>query len=278
MLGTSRPVKRKAIHRLSFIPDFFYRDKLFIILYMRYFAKLAYNGTRFFGWQRQPDQISVQETIETAFSTILRTQIDIIGCGRTDTGVHARQYFIHFDFEGEFPKAFLRRINKFLSKDIVIYDIFEVKPEAHARFDAHHRAYEYHLIFEKNPFQTETAWLYPYPHAPSWELCQKAAQLLLNYEDFFPFCKSNTDVKTMKCELKRAEWVKISEKHWVFHIAANRFLRGMVRLIVGMTLNVGLEKIQLEKVKKALEEQKRLEKSWSVPPEGLFLTEIRYSL
>lgn len=244
---------------------------------MRYFVELAYNGTNYFGWQKQPQQISVQETIEKAFSTILRVPIAVTGCGRTDTGVHAKQYFLHFEFEAAFPKAFLSRINKVLPKDISIFRIFPVAADAHARFDAYHRAYEYHLSFVKNPFQQDTCYLYPYPQRPDMEKMQAAAQLLLEYQDFFPFCKSNTDVKTMVCDLKRAEWVMNADgKGMVFHIAANRFLRGMVRLIVGMTINVGLGKVNLEAVQEAMQQQTRLKKSWSVPPQGLFLKDILY--
>jgi tRNA pseudouridine38-40 synthase len=244
---------------------------------MRYFAELAYRGTHYFGWQRQPHQISVQETIETAFSTILRSTISITGCGRTDTGVHARYYMIHFDTQEALPESFKHRVNKFLPKDISIYKFFETPDEAHARFDAFERSYEYYLGFEKNPFTTDLAWYFPYAQKPVFEKMQAAATLLTNYDHFFTFCKSNTDVKTMKCELKRAEWV-IDKKNnqYVFHITANRFLRGMVRLIVGMCVNVGLGKVSLEEVKEALEDQKLLDKSLSVPPEGLYLTGIKY--
>lgn len=244
---------------------------------MRYFAELAYNGANYYGWQKQPEQISVQATLEEAFSTILGDAIEVTGCGRTDTGVHAKQYFMHFDFEGNFPKAFVRRINKFLPPDLVIYRIFEVAPDAHARFDACHRAYEYHLGFQKNPFAQDTYYHFPFGHQIDLELLQPAASLLLNYDEFFPFCKTRTDVKTMECELKSALWeVDYEREYLVFHIAADRFLRGMVRLIVGMCLNVALGKIELEEVKQAMENQERLKKSWSVPPQGLFLTDIRY--
>ena len=244
---------------------------------MRYFVELAYNGTHYCGWQRQPNQMTIQEKVEATFSMILRQPITVTGCGRTDTGVHAKQYFLHIEVEGEFPKAFLSRLNKVLPKDISIFRVFPVAAEAHARFDAYHRAYEYHLTFVKNPFQQETCFLFPYPKRPDFELMQAAANLLLGYDEFFPFCKTNTDVKTMICEMKRAEWVMDEDGNgMVFHIAANRFLRGMVRLIVGMTLNVGMGKITLEEVKTALETQTRLQKSWSVPPQGLFLKDIKY--
>lgn len=245
---------------------------------MRYFAELAYNGARYFGWQKQPDKISVQEQLEQSFSTILGTPIEVVGCGRTDTGVHAKQYFMHFDFEGQFPPGFNRRINKFLPPDIAIYRIFEVAPEAHARFGAAHRAYEYHIGFVKNPFGQEMSYFYPFAQLPDLAKMQEAARLLLGYREFFPFCKTNTDVKTMRCDLRRAEWEgSPREGKMVFHIASDRFLRGMVRLIVGMCLNVGTGKTKIEEVRHALDQQERLKKSWSIPPQGLFLTEVSYA-
>ena len=244
---------------------------------MRYFANLAYNGTNYFGWQRQNNAISVQQVIEEALSTILRQDMAITGCGRTDTGVHASQYFIHFDFEGEFPPGFLSRINKYLPTDIVIYSVFPVADEAHARYDAFKRSYEYHIVFHKTPFYSNTTYYFPFASQLDLERMQEAATLLLSYQEFYPFCKSNTDVKTMKCELQRAEWVhEEEEKKLIFHISANRFLRGMVRLIVGMSLNIGLDKISLQDLKTAMDTQTRLKKSLSAPPQGLFLTQIQY--
>jgi tRNA pseudouridine38-40 synthase len=244
---------------------------------MRYFSELAYNGTNYNGWQKQPNAPSVQETIEDAFSTILSADIEVVGCGRTDTGVHASQYFMHFDFEGKFPKAFLNRVNKLLPADIAIRRIFEVKENTHARFDATLRSYEYRLVFEKNPFETHTAWHFPFGEKLDLKKMHEAARFLLDYEEFSPFCKTHTDVKTMRCRLTRSEWqLHNSEKRMIYHISSDRFLRGMVRLIVGMCLNVGLGKINLEDVRQAMDEQKPLKKSWSVPPHGLFLTEVKY--
>lgn len=244
---------------------------------MRYFAEIAYKGTHFFGWQIQPQQTSVQETLETAFTTILRTPIEIVGCGRTDTGVHASQYFLHFDFSGEFPAHFLSRINKFLPPDIAIFRIFPVAPEAHARFDAYLRAYEYRMHFRKDPFRRESSYFYPYPEKPDLQKMQESAQLLLDFKDFYPFCKTHHDAQTYRCDLQRSEWIAEPGTHSVcYHIAANRFLRGMVRLIVGMCINVGLGKIELTEVQQALEQQVHLVRSNSAPPEGLYLREIRY--
>lgn len=244
---------------------------------MRYFAELAYNGTRYCGWQRQPGQPSVQETLENAFGTILGMPVEVTGCGRTDTGVHARQYFLHFDFEGSFPREFLRRINRFLPPDIAIFRIFEVASGAHARFDASSRSYEYHLTTRKDPFAQHTAYFFPFADRLDPDRLREAAALLLDYEAFLPFCKTHTDVKTMRCDLRRSEWLFYPEKErLVYHITADRFLRGMVRLIVGMCLNVGAGKLHPSEVRTALDRQLRLPRSLSVPPQGLFLTDIRY--
>ena len=251
---------------------------------MRYFAELSYKGTNYNGWQRQPNAPSLQQTIEAAFSLILRTPTEIMGCGRTDTGVHASQFFIHFDvevipkgFERDFQKTFLNRVNKYLPPDIAIHRMIEVEENSHVRFDAYSRAYEYHLIFEKNPFLAETAFRFLRGKKLDFEKMQAAAKLLLEYDEFFTFCKTKSDAKTMLCDIQRSEWVwEKEEKHLVFHISANRFLRGMVRLVVGMCLNVGMGKVSLEEVKEALDQQKRLNQSYSVPPNGLFLTQIKY--
>lgn len=244
---------------------------------MRYFAEIAYNGAHYFGWQRQPNDISVQEQLETSFSTILRTPIDILGCGRTDTGVHARQYYFHFDYDGEFPEHFVRRLNKFLPPDIAVYRIFPVAADAHARFDAYYRAYAYIIDFQKNPFAQQTTYHYPYPDRPELEKLQAAAALLLEFDEFFPFCKTHHDARTLRCELHRSDWEwRPEQQRLIYHIAANRFLRGMVRLIVGMCINVGLGKLSLDTVRAALEQQQTLERSTSAPPQGLFLTEVRY--
>jgi tRNA pseudouridine38-40 synthase len=242
---------------------------------MRYFLELAYNGTRFSGWQRQPNAPSVEERIEDAFKLILRQSIELVGCGRTDTGVHAGYYVAHFDFEGVFPESFLQRANKMVGQDIVLKNIKSVHGEAHARFDAYSRSYEYHISFVKNPFSTEIEWFFPLYKTLNTHLMQEATEILRGYEDFEPFCKTNSDAKTMKCQLSRAEWVFEGDKA-VFHISANRFLRGMVRLIVGACVNVGLGQMSLEDLKTAMDEQSTLQKSYSVPPTGLFLTEVKY--
>lgn len=244
---------------------------------MRYFAELAYRGTRYAGWQRQPHSPSVQQTIEEALSTLLREEIGVVGCGRTDTGVHASFYVLHIDYSGEFPPHFLSRLNRILPKDIVFYRFYPVGEDAHARYDASRRSYEYHLNWRKNPFTEETAWWYPPAEQFSPQILQHAADLLLDFEEFYPFCKSNTDVKTMRCQLFRSAWERREDEgKWVYHISANRFLRGMVRLVVGMCVNVARGKVKLEEVRQALQRQERLKRSESVAPEGLFLTEVIY--
>ena len=243
---------------------------------MRYFIELAYNGAQYQGWQRQPGgRPTVQGNIEHSLSVLLNTETAITGCGRTDTGVHALQYFLHFDGPDELPPNFHYRLNKHLPKDISIFRIIPVESEAHARFDASHRAYEYRLFTYKNPFEIDTAHYFKFSKFTDRDKVQKAAKLLLNYDEFYPFCKSNHDAKTMKCTIYNAEWT-FEEQQWTFDIAANRFLRGMIRLIVGMCLNVGQDKISLDDVKKAMDTQTLLKKSLSVDPAGLYLKDIRY--
>jgi tRNA pseudouridine38-40 synthase len=244
---------------------------------MRYFITLSYCGARFNGWQIQPDAPSVQETLEQACSTILRQPISITGCGRTDTGVHARYYVAHFDAEGELPERFLTGLNSILSDDIAVYGIRAMHPEAHARFDAYERSYVYHISLRKNPFATETAWYSPLNKYLQVDKMQEVADLLPLYNEFFPFCKTHSGVDSYACELKTARWELLEAEHLLlFHITANRFLRGMVRLIVGACVQVSAGQIQLQEVQSALDEQKSLKKSLSVPPQGLFLTEVRY--
>lgn len=245
---------------------------------MRYFIKLAYNGTRFHGWQSQPNAVTVQEEIEEKMSLILRSKIAIVGCGRTDAGVHAKEYFAHFDTETTLPKNFQYRVNSILSKDIVIKDIFEVATDKHARFDAYHRSYEYHISLNKNPFELETVWQYPYRRdLINFDKMQAAASILMEFQDFNTFCKSNTDVKTTLCEMKRSEWIYDAEnERLVYHISANRFLRGMVRLIVGMCINVATGRVTEQQLRQALTHKLPLKLNHSAPAEGLFLTDIRY--
>jgi tRNA pseudouridine38-40 synthase len=241
---------------------------------MRYFIKLAYNGSRYHGWQYQPNASSVQETINKAISTLLNSEISIMGAGRTDTGVHAKIMYAHFDFEPPFNKTSLvHKLNSFLPKDIVIYDIIVVEEAAHARFDALKRTYTYQINTFKDPFLQEQSW---YFHQElDIDLMNEAAMLLFNHIDFQCFSKVNTDVGTFDCTIFEANW-KQNNNRLVFTISANRFLRNMVRSIVGTLVNVGLHKITLDDFNSIIVDKNRDKAGFSVPAHGLYLTEIEY--
>ncbi|HKO77689.1 MAG TPA: tRNA pseudouridine(38-40) synthase TruA [Flavobacterium sp.] len=241
---------------------------------MRYFIKLAYNGTNYHGWQYQPNAASVQETMNKAFSTILNSEINLMGAGRTDTGVHAKEMYAHFDLETPFdiPNV-IHKLNSFLPKDIVIYDVFPVDNEAHTRFDATKRTYEYHINTFKDVFLQEQSW---YFHQKlDLDLMNEAAKSLLNHTDFQSFSKVNTDVNTFDCSIFEAYWKQENEK-LIFTISANRFLRNMVRSIVGTLINIGLHKITLDDFESIIESKNRDKAGFSVPAHGLYLTKIEY--
>lgn len=242
---------------------------------MRYFIHLAYNGTRFHGWQIQPNATSVQENLNKAFSVLLQTEINLMGAGRTDTGVHAREMYAHFDSDNSFDiTTLVHKLNSFLPKDIVIYDIIPVHDDAHSRFDATKRTYEYHIHQFKNPFIDELSW---YFHQPlDIDLMNQASQLLFNYTDFECFSKVNTDVNTFDCTIFEAYWKRGKNDQLIFTISANRFLRNMVRSIVGTLINVGLHKITLDDFTKIIESKSREKAGFSVPAHGLYLTKIEY--
>ena len=242
---------------------------------MRYFIHLAYNGTPYHGWQIQPNATSVQETLNKAFSVLLQSEINLMGAGRTDTGVHAKEMYAHFDFEAsiDIPNL-VHKLNSFLPKDIVIYDIIPVHDDAHTRFDATKRTYEYHIHQFKNPFVDELSW---YFHQPlDIDLMNEAAKLLFNYTDFECFSKVNTDVNTFDCTIFEANWKRGENDKLVFIISANRFLRNMVRSIVGTLVNIGLHKITIEDFAQIIESKSRDKAGFSVPAHGLYLTQITY--
>lgn len=242
---------------------------------MRYFLTLAYNGTSFHGWQRQPNATSVQQALEEALTTLLRKPIAITGAGRTDTGVHAKEMMAHFegDLSLEEEENLPYLLNRFLKEEIVIYRLDKVKADAHARFDATVRTYEYHLGFQKNPFKQQ---LYYYFHQPvSVEKMNEAAKILLEYEDFEAFAKTHSDVKTFLCNVTRADWESTAEGA-IFTITANRFLRNMVRAIVGTLLEIGTGKIEVVDMHKIIQSKNRGEAGFSVPAAGLYLTKIQY--
>ena len=241
---------------------------------MRYFIKLAYNGTNYHGWQVQPNASSVQETLNNALSVKLNSEINVMGAGRTDTGVHAREMYAHFDYDPTLDiESTLHKLNSYLPKDIVIYDIIPVHQEAHARFDAKKRTYQYHISSIKDVFSPEESWYYH--QNLEIELMNQAAKILLNHTDFQCFSKVNTDVNTFNCTIFEAYW-KQENNQLIFTISADRFLRNMVRAIVGTLVNVGLHKITLSDFNSIIENKNRNEAGFSVPAQGLFLTKIEY--
>ncbi|HET8885208.1 MAG TPA: tRNA pseudouridine(38-40) synthase TruA [Salinimicrobium sp.] len=241
---------------------------------MRYFIELAYNGTSYHGWQRQPQSISVQQVIEEALHRILKEKIAIMGAGRTDAGVHAIQIFAHFDLERELGDMdFIFRMNSLLPKDIAVRSFFKVKNNAHARFDALHRSYEYHIVQEKNPFEIERSYLLKKDLDLS--KMNEACKILLGTKDFKCFSKSRTDVRTYICTIEHAFWERKNEK-LIFYIKADRFLRNMVRAIVGTLLEIGTGKLEITYLNKIIESRNRSEAGTSVPAHGLYLSKIEY--
>ena len=243
---------------------------------MRYFLKLAYNGTSYHGWQRQPNALGVQQVIEDALSIITREKISIVGAGRTDTGVHARQMYAHFDYnEIKDETKFLSSLNKLVGNDISLFSLLKVKPEAHARFDALERSYSYYISLVKNPFS------FSFSHRllrmPDIEQMNQAATILLDTSDFTSFAKLHTDVVNNICNVKTAEWKVYPDKEMlVFTITANRFLRNMVRAVVGTLLEVGQHKLTLPQFKEVIARRDRCEAGMSMPAKGLFLEKIIY--
>ena len=241
---------------------------------MRYFIEFAYNGTHYHGWQYQPNAVTVQETLSKVFSTLLQEDIEIVGAGRTDTGVHASQMYGHFDTKKDIDKAkLIYKANSFLPKDIAIFDIIAVHDDAHARFDATSRTYHYHIATKKDIFGNEISWFNQLPL--DLEAMNEAAKILPDFTDFQCFSKSNTDVFTYNCKITEAYWRKENNK-LIFTITADRFLRNMVRAIVGTLVNIGLHKITKEDFIQIIESKDRKKAGFSVPAQGLFLTNIKY--
>ena len=240
---------------------------------LRYFIRLSYHGKNFHGWQIQPNAPSVQETLNEALSRITGTEIYVVGAGRTDTGVHAKQMWAHFDSAEILNSNLVHKLNSYLKEDVAIQEILTVADEAHARFDAIRRSYEYHIVLEKDPFLNDQAW--QLHQKPDLEKMKIAAKQLFDYEDFSAFSRSNTQTKTNICQIEEASWTG-NNKALVFHISANRFLRNMVRAIVGTIVEIGLNKRPLEDFSKIIESKDRRLAGESAPAHGLFLTEVKY--
>ena len=239
----------------------------------RYFMYLAYNGANYCGWQIQPNGLSVQEVIEKSLSTLLRMPITIVGAGRTDAGVHAREMAAHFEAEVQDVTLLTNKLNRILPKDIVVYKIVRVKEDAHARFDATSRLYRYYLTTQKDPF------MYPYKYkvhgSIDVEMMNKCSRILFEYIDFTSFSKLHTDVKTNDCKIIHAQWEQQGEDY-VFTIQANRFLRNMVRAVVGTLLEAGRGKLDEAGMRRVIDAKDRAVAGLSVPAHALFLEEIGY--
>ncbi|MBP3762661.1 MAG: tRNA pseudouridine(38-40) synthase TruA [Bacteroidales bacterium] len=241
----------------------------------RYFIHLAYNGASYCGWQTQPGLPTVQQTLEQALSTLLRERVGIVGCGRTDTGVHASDFYAHFDVQQPLDaEAVVFKLNSFLPQDIAIFRIFPVADNAHARFDATARTYQYHLSDRRLPFrQGLYARIY---YKPDLNLMNRAAEVLTEYDDFTSFAKLHTQVKTNICHLSMARWEEEGDE-WVFTIRSNRFLRNMVRSVTGTLLDVGRGKLSIEGLRAIVERKDRCAAGVSMPAQGLFLTKVEYN-
>ena len=239
----------------------------------RHFIHLAYNGANYNGWQTQPELPTVQQTLETALGTLLRQKIAVVGCGRTDTGVHASDFYAHFDSLEPLPENLVFKLNNLLPPDIAIFDIFPVADNAHARFDAVARTYQYHVSDRRLPFrQGQYCRIYFRPDLDKMNL---AAQVLMEYDDFTSFAKLHTQVKTNICHLSHAQWETVGDE-WVFTLRSNRFLRNMVRSVTGTLLDVGRGKLTIEGLRQIIEKRDRCAAGVSMPACGLFLTKVEY--
>ena len=241
---------------------------------MRYFIEFSYNGSTFFGYQIQPNEISVQEELEKALSTILRIEIKTTGAGRTDTGVHAKKMFAHFDFDGEISEKLVHQLNSFLPPSIAVKKIFEVKEDFHARFSAKYRTYEYYISLEKNPFSEKFAWQH-WRKTLDVEKMNEACKILFEYEDFGSFAKVGADNKTNICKIYHANWEQ-NGNELKFTISADRFLRNMVRAIVGTMVEIGSGKLKPEDLRKVIEAKSRNAAGTSAPAHALFLVDVGY--
>lgn len=241
----------------------------------RFFLHLAYNGTRYHGWQIQPDAVSVQEELEKCLGLKIGEKVSITGCGRTDTGVHARNFYAHFDTEKNISDCddFVNKLNIFLPIDIVVYKCWEVDSNLHARFDAKSRTYHYQITRIKNPFHTDDAYYY-YGHLDIKSM-QEAANALFDYTDFTSFSKLHTQVKTNNCKIMKASFFE-KDDLLIFEIKADRFLRNMVRAVIGTLLEVGRGKMTLEQFREVIEKKNRCSAGTSMPAHALFLENVEY--
>ena len=243
---------------------------------MRYFIEISYLGTNYHGWQSQPNASTVQEIIENCLSKITNNSIKLLAAGRTDSGVHANQMFAHFDINEKIndKNSFIHKTNSFLPSDIAVKNLLQVEDDSHARFDALSREYEYHISLKKTPFEIDKSYLYK--KTLDLNKMNKCCDILLQYTDFKSFSKSKTDVKTYDCQIFEAKWL-LNGDSLIFKIKADRFLRNMVRAIVGTLIEVGLGKINQKDFKVIIEKKDRQLAGFSVPAHGLYLKKIEYN-
>lgn len=242
---------------------------------MRYFIYLEFDGSAYSGWQIQPHSPSVQQTLEEALSLFLRQTVSVTGAGRTDAGVHAAQMVAHFDLnEPQDCDWMLNKLNGILPPDIAVHKIFPVKADAHARFDATARTYKYYVTLNKSAFNRNYSWFLP--NEPDFEMMNRAAEILMKTVDFTSFSKLHTDTRTNDCHVTEAGWEKLSDGRWVFTITADRFLRNMVRAIVGTLMEVGRGKLTVDGFQRIIDSKDRCSAGDSAPAQGLFLYKIVY--
>ena len=242
---------------------------------MRYFITFAYDGTAYHGWQIQPHCLSVQEELQKAMSILLRKPMEVVGAGRTDTGVHARKMVAHFDYDEEVDcPQLVYKLNKLLPRDIAVQQVEPVAEDMHARFSAKSRTYHYYVHMGKNPFLRSYSWQV-YGNI-DFELMNQAASVLMEYKDFTSFSKVNTDTKTNDCTITEAHWDRVEEDQWCFTITANRFLRNMVRAIVGTLMEVGRGRMTIEQLRRVIDAKDRCCAGDSVPGNALFLVQVKY--
>lgn len=241
----------------------------------RYFITFSYDGTNYHGWQVQPNGISVQGELQRVLSTLLRQEIAITGAGRTDAGVHALKMVAHFDYDGVVDcEQLAYKMNRMLPQDISVSKIDEVSTDMHARFSATERTYHYYIHTRKDPFQRAYSCYIHYPL--DFELMNRAGKILTGYDDFGAFCKAHSDVKTTLCRVTRAEWIQTGDTTWYFEITANRFLRNMVRAVVGTLIDVGRGRLTLEEFRSVIEGKHRSDAGESMPGNALFLEDVKY--
>ena len=242
---------------------------------MRYFITFSYDGTAYHGWQIQPHSVTVQEELQKALSTLMRKPMEVVGAGRTDTGVHARKMIAHFDHDEVLDcSQLVYKMNKILPRDIAVQHVEPVADDMHARFSAKSRTYHYYVHLDKNPFLRSYSWQV-YGN-PDFELMNRAARVLMEYKDFTSFSKVNTDTKTNDCTITEARWDRVGEDQWRFTVTANRFLRNMVRAIVGTLMEVGRGRMTIEQLRSVIEAKDRCRAGDSVPGNALFLVEVLY--